>query len=410
MAGDKIRFFPWVAVSLMVALAAPALAHGDRVIPQVADGINGDTIFRTKFDITNLDVSNTLSKVTLLFFQQNGSPWTVATNQGTGSQIPLNLGPRQTLRIETLGTSSLKSGYAIVRDLETTTVYPDDYDVGITVYFEIARGGAVIDTISVPAGQPTSYWTFPVQTEITQELVTGFAIVNLADSPVSVKLDLYQAGATPSSSASFYATYTLALNAKEQRAVYLNQLFPSLSSFRGSLEAESLDASTQVSKPVAVVALLQTPTPTGLQYATMVPTYFDYLVRNSAVLLAQGYSLDADMTLSDYLAQDSRPWDVLFQYNSSNSAQRTLVAQNGASLASIGSRDPTAFDAISLSDLRGLTYGLQSIDMSDGSSNLQSNFTFAIKTNLGRYAKVRVSRVITEDSGKSLGLEVYVYR
>ena len=404
---SRIRFVPWLVVPLMLALVAPAFAHGDKVIPQVADGINSadGTVFRTKFDITSLDISNSLSKVTLLFFQQNGSPWTVATNQGTGSQIPLNLGPRQTIRIETLGTSSLRAGYAIVRDLENTTTFPDDYDVGISVFFEIARGGAVIDTISVPVGQPTSYWTFPVQTEISQSLVTGLAIVNLASTSNSVKLDLYQAGPSPSSGATFYGTYTLPLNANAQRAVYLNELFPSLSSFRGSLEAESLDQ-----EPVAVVALLQTPTPTGLQYATMVPTYFDGLVRNSAVLLAEGYPLDVDMTVSDYLAEDSRPWDIVFQVNSSNTASRGLVTQNKARLATIGSRDPTAFDSLSLTDLRALTYDLESIDMSDGSSNLQTGFTFAVKTNLGRYAKIRISRVITEGTAQSLGLEVYVYR
>ncbi len=409
---SRTRFVLWVVVPLMIASAVPVFAHGDKIIPQVADGINASdgTVFRTKFDITNLDVSNTLSKVTLLFFQQNGAPWAVATNQGTGSTIQLNLGPRQTLRIETLGTSSLKAGYAIVRNLESTTVYPDDYDVGITVYFEIARGGAVVDTISVPVGQPTSYWTFPVQTEITQGLVTGFAIVNLASSSVSVKLDLYQAGATPSTAASFYDTYTLTLSAKEQRAVYLNQLFPNLSSFRGSLEAEALDSSAQLTKPVAVVALLQTPTPGGLQYATMVPTYFDYLVRNSAVLLAQGYPLDADMIVSDYLAQDSRPWDILFQGSTSNTTSRGLAAQNGAKFAVIGSRGPEAFDAVTLSDLKALTYSLDTIDMSDGSSNLQADFSFAVMTNLGRYAKIRVSRVITEGTSRSLGIEVYVYR
>jgi hypothetical protein len=405
---SRIRFAPWMAVPLMIAFAAPAFAHGDKVIPQVADGVNSSdgTAFRTKFDITNLDVSNTLSNVTLLFFQQNGSPWTVATNQGTGNQIRLNLGPRQTLRIETLGTASLKAGYAIVRNLEATTAYPDDYDVGVTVYFEIARGGAVIDTISVPVGQPTAYWTFPVQTAISQELVTGFAIVNPDEKTSrSIKLDLWQAGATPSSAATFYDTYTLNLNSKEQKAVYLNQLFPNLSSFRGSLEAESLNQQS-----VAVIALLQTPTPTGLQYATMVPTYFDNLVRSSAVLLVQDYALDVDMLVSDYLAVDSRPWDVLFEVSSTNTASRGLTAQNGAKLAIIGSLGYDAFDGVSLSQLIDLKPSLDRIDMSDGSSNLQADFCFAVRTNLGRYAKIRVSRVITEGTARNLGLEAYVYR
>ncbi|MBP1601173.1 MAG: hypothetical protein H6Q06_1324, partial [Acidobacteria bacterium] len=331
---------------------------------------------------------------------------TVATNQGTGNQIRLNLGPRQTLRIETLGTASLKAGYAIVRNLEATTAFPDDYDVGVTVYFEIARGGAVIDTISVPVGQPTAYWTFPVQTAISQELVTGFAIVNPDEKTSrSIKLDLWQAGATPSSAATFYDTYTLNLNSKEQKAVYLNQLFPNLSSFRGSLEAESLNQQS-----VAVIALLQSPTPTGLQYATMVPTYFDSLVRNSTIVFAQGFALDADIPVSDYLDEDSRPWDIEYSEVITGSASRELTTLNGAKLASIGSIDYESFDNLTLKYVQGLPYNLDRIDMSDGSSNLQVDFAFAVKTNLGRYAKVRVSRVISEDTGKSLGLEVYVYR
>ncbi len=407
MTRSRAPLSSWITLFIGTMIAVPAFAHGDKVIPQVANGINpsDNTAFKTKFDITNLDPNNSLTKATLLFFQQNGNPWTVATNQGTASQIPLNLGPRQTIRIETLGTTSLSAGYAILRDLEDTTPYPDDYDVAVTVFFEVSRAGAVIDTISVPVGQPTFYWTFPAQTETSQNLVTGFAIVNLANSANQVKLDLWQAGATPSSGGEFVDTNTLTLNAKEQRAVYLNQLFPGISSFRGSLEAETLDL-----EPVAIIALLQTPTPTGLQYATMVPTYFDYLVRDSSVFLAEGYPLDADMALSDYFAQDSRPWDILFDYDASNPSLRSLAAQNGARLATLGSLDPTAFDDVNLPYLQNLNYNLESIDMSDGSSNLQQDFAFAVKTNLGRYAKARISTVIVADTSRILGLEVYVYR
>jgi hypothetical protein len=403
---SRIRFALCMVLAFMIALVAPVFAHGDKVNPQVADGINsGDgTVFRTKFDITNLGTDASISKVTLLFFRQDGTAWNVATNKGTATQLTLNLGPRQTIGIETLSMSTLTAGYAILRNLESTTAFPEEYDVGITVFYEVLRGGSVIDTISVPVGQPTVYWTFPVETEILQNLVTGIAIVNLVNTTNSVKLDLWQASAS-SSGATFYGTQTISMKPNEQRAVYLNQLFPNLSSFRGELEAESLDQ-----EPVAVVALLQTPTPTGPQYATMVPTYFDGLVRNAAVLLAQGSSLDADMLVSDYLAEDSRPWDILYVYSSSNSAQRALAAQNGASLAIIGSRDPTEFNSLSLTDLRGLTYNLDRIDMSDGSSNLQSGFTLAVRTNLGRYAKVRISRVITEGTARNLGLQVYAYR
>src|SRR5437867_4335083 len=94
----------------------PAWAHGDKVIPQVVDGAG---VARTKFDITNLsfDPNLRITRVKVLFFLQNGSPWSIPTNRGTVSEVNLDLGMFQTIRIETLGTTQNQTaGYAIIRN------------------------------------------------------------------------------------------------------------------------------------------------------------------------------------------------------------------------------------------------------------------------------------------------------
>ena len=399
-----------LAVVLICALAVPLLAHGDKVIPQVANGTGGDgTVFRTKLDITNLgpEPSTRITKVKVLFFQQNGSPWTVGTNQGTTSEITLDLGAFQTIRIETTGTGSLTAGYAIVQNLETGfSTFAEDYEVAVTAYYEILKGTSVIDTVSVPVGQPTLAFVFPAETELSRDLVTGFAIVNLADSSNSVTLNLWRSTTPSSSNASGAGSQTITLTANEQRARFLNDssLFPNVSSFRGMVLGTS-------ERPVAILALLQTPTPTGVQYATLAPAYADALRRNSAMYLRQGMPLDADIPLSDYFGNkdDTAPWDILYETVSTSS--RRLAPRSGAAFAVIGQRTDTQFDEeVTIASLKAMNYTSSTIDLSDSSSNLQSGFAFAVKTALGRYVKIRIFEVITRGTEKDLALEIYVYK
>ena len=60
--------------------------------------------------------------------------------------------------------------------------------------------------------------------------------------------------------------------------------------------------------------------------------------------------------------------------------------------------------------LQGLTYSSTPIDMSNGSANLASGFTFAIQTGLKRFVKVRVSAVVTQVNDRHLVLEMEVYQ
>ena len=407
-----------IAILLALIAALPGWAHGDRVIPQVADGTGADgTQFRTKFDITNLGPyqDQQITKVSVLFFNTDGSPWTIAYRldgtQGSGSSIPLTLNALQTVRIETLGTSpSLKSGYAVVRNLDKTSYFPEDYEVSVTVYYEVLQGGRVIDTVSVPTGQPTYAFMVPVETRASQNLFSGLSLVNLSSSSNPVKLQLYrpQPPRNQSGLALPDQETTVTLEANRQSVGFLGvAFFPTATDFKGMLFGLS-------DGPVAVLALLQTPTPTGVQYATLVPAYRDYLRRNSFMYLQQGYPLDADQIISDYFlnTDDQDPWDLLYETpNPGNPLVRRFSPQQGARFAVIGVvQTNDQFDTIGIETLRGLNYTADSIDMSEGSPNLVQGFTFAIRTGLGRYAKVRVYGIIQVGNERDLQLQVYVYR
>ena len=407
-----------VLVVLFLALLAslisvlPAFAHGDSVVPQVADGAG---VIRTKFDFTNLSPVERITKVKILFFRQDGSAWSVPTNQGTASEFTLNLGRFQTLRIETLGTTStLTSGYAIIRNTESTTIFDEDFAVATTVYYEVLSGSNVVDTVSVPIGQPALSFIIPVEIDSSKNLFTGFAIVNLAASSNNVQLKLWKASTPSTADATDDGTVTFTLSAREQRARYLNEseFFPTKTTFKGMLLGFS-------ASPVAILGLLQTSTPTGPQYATLVPAYEDSLRKDTYMHLRQEFPLDADIPLSDYFnnADDDFPWDLV--YESQSSTSRRLVPQNGALFSVVGTLTETGFDDLSLEQLQARTYSASNIDLSDGSTNLVRGFTFAIKTGLGRYVKIRVAEVYSLDRvrqdgstrvNKDLALEIFVYR
>ncbi len=424
MNGMKVGLILLLASLLTAFFVIPAAAQGDKVLAQVADGTEGGgTQFITKLKITNLGPtqSTEITQLKVMFFKQDGKPWSVATNLGTASEFALDLGAYQTIGIQTSGTTpALISGYAIIRNMEGATVYAEDYQVAITAYYEVRKSGAIIDTISVPVSEPTQSFVIPVEIDAEASLFTAFAVVNLTSGANSLRMQMFRGSSPSSDPASDGGSATITLNPAEQRAVFLYpSFFPSASSFSGMLRA-STDG------PVAILALLQSPTPTGVQYATMVPAYLDALRRNTYMYLRLGYSLDADRCISDYWwDQDqingpgfepdvSLPWDLLFE-KQSNTARR-LTPQGGAQFAVIGPRTGDQFDQeVTLPYLQGLSYGTNPIDMSDGSANLVTdptlgNFAFAIKTGLGRYVKVRVSNVIASDAGKDLVLEVFVYR
>jgi hypothetical protein len=303
-----------------------------------------------------------------------------------------------------LDTGSLTEGYAVVCNLENATAFAEDYQLNISVYYEVKRLNNIIDTVAVSAGQPTIAWVLPVEIDVSKSLLTGLALVNRTNSSNAVVLHLFRASSPSSGAAVDTATVTLILRPNEQRTFFLTDpaAFPDLTSFKGMLLGTS-------EKPVTLLAMLQTSTPTVVLYATMLPSYADALRRNSYIYLKETYPLDADQPVSDYYLnrEDAAPWDLLFEQTANG---RQLTPQLGAQIAVIGNLSDSQFDSYTIDQLQGLTYSSNAIDMADASANLVPGFAFGLKTGLGRYVKLRIVDVIQRDATRDLALRVFVYR
>jgi hypothetical protein len=237
--------------------------------------------------------------------------------------------------------------------------------------------------------------------------------VNLTDAPNKVTMQLWAATEPLSGKATDEGSKDFTMSAKEQKARFLNEadFFPGKTKFKGMMKGFS-------EGPVAISALLQTPTPTGVQYATLVSAPLDSLRRNTFMYLAQGFALNADLPVVDYFVSESEQipndyddftWDVFYETQSGTAARR-LAPRNGAMIAAIGLRNPTDFDALTLEQIQGLSYTTNPIDMGDNSQSLAREFAFAIRTGLGRFVKVRIADVITSGTLRDLGLEIFVYK
>ena len=162
-------------------------------------------------------------------------------------------------------------------------------------------------------------------------------------------------------------------------------------------------------KPVAVLGLLQTSTPGGVQYSTLAAEYLDALVTESSVYLPDGMVLDADVPRVPYVTRDdSGSSDLLYQFISTT--VRYLVPQNGATFASLGRLSVNELNNLTLEDLQSRSYSATTIDVSDFTGNLAVGLSIGIRTSLGRFAKVRVAQIVVGSVSKDLALQVYVYR
>jgi hypothetical protein len=388
----------------------PTFARGDKVIPQVADGAG----FRTKLDLFCPSFRQGINNYWLLFFKHDGSPWLLETTAGTASQFRITLAARQTLRLETLGHSNPgTAGYAVLEDREPgISAYSQDHTIGISVYYEISSDGIVVDTVSVPVEDATGAATFPVEMDVTNQISTGLAIVNRYHGANPISITLFSANGSQAANASF------TLQESEYRAEFLDQnLFPNLTGFKGMAEIVGQGG------PVSIIALLQTGTAGGPRYTTLVPTDKEVLRRNSSIFLVEPsvagglQPLDVDGFVADYFAQsdgpgqccESYPWDLVYVYVDEKT--RKLRPQNNASFAALGNLSSADFDLQSLTGLKALTYSSNDIDLSDGSVDLAAGFAFAIRTDLGNYAKARIARILNTGNGTiDLGLEVYVFK
>jgi hypothetical protein len=416
----------YLAKLMLIAALVPCAARmgfsrGDKIIPQVVDGPG----WVTKFDITNISSFQQISHMRLSFYKSNGTKWSLQTSLGPGTDFILNLAARQTLRVETQGAGNqVTAGYAVIYDEETgNSDYSEDYVLGISVFYVYSSSSGIADTVTVSVPQPTAAADVPLQMDRAHGIYSGLAIINWAGASNSVDINLYSADGT-----AYGSTRTIPLALGEQWSGFLDNaaLFPGLDSFKGMAEITSVG-------PIALLGLLQTQSADGSpQYSTLVPVDRESLRRNTYMVLLQASTnsypfmpIDFDNFAVDYFRNsdgtEGYSWDLEYRYSSSNRANRYLQPDNGAGISAIGSMDAGSFDAISVVALKGRTYSTSAtIDLSDGSSNLQPGFAFAVRTDVGNYAKARILRVIdTTDTtmipgttlyNEDLVLEVCIYK
>lgn len=417
------RSFVWICFWFS-ALAVPAFSRGNKCVPQVVDGSD----YRTKFDLINISPQQSISGTfKLRFFHSDGTPWTLTFTAGstqlTASEYALTLSPQQSIRVETLGMSSpTTSGYAIIEDNEAKNfrdsdqqLYSVDFVVGISVYYVVSTGNGVADTVSVSVAEPTAVGTFPVEVDFSKGIYTGLAIVDLSGADNTVKLDLYSSGLGAG------GTVNIPVPKNRQVVQFLHQqgLFPSLTTFKGIAEFKSTG-------PIAILALLQTDSTNGVQYATLVPTDREALRRNSYMVIPESsipgfMPVDIDRFVVDYSGasgDEGLSWDLRYIAGSNTSRRIEPATENFAQLAVLGVKTDTQFDQLSLQDLKNLTYNATQIDFSNNSTTLSQiqsapsgqAFTFAVKTDLGNYAKLSVFETVTGGVYLDIVLRVVVYR
>jgi hypothetical protein len=396
----------------LLSWAVPmGFSRGDKVIPQVVNGPG----WKTNFDLTNISSDVTISNMWLRFYRNDGSNWSLQTSLGTGYNFQLLLLPKQTLRVETSGTGQLAAGYAVIYDEEPgNSEYSEDYVLGISAFYVYSENSRAVDTVTVSVPQPTAAAAAPVQINADNGIYSGFAFVNRAGAANKITVTLYR------DNGNLYGEASFTLQAGNQRAEFLHEnLFPGLAgqNFRGMAEITA-------SGPIALLGLLQTRAANGQQYATLVPVDRESLRRNTNIVLLQASDdtdpfmpLDIDGFTVDYFRTtdltEAYSWDIEYRYNAPDSESRYVEAFNNASIASIGFKNNADFDNITLPQLKDLNYQ-QNGQINLSGSSLYVGFTFAVHTDIGNYAKLRVVRIIDTADGsfqnKDLVLEVCLYK
>ncbi len=420
------RSFAWIWLYLF-ALSIPAFARGNRCVPQVVDGSN----YHTKFDLVNISPQQSISGTfKLRFFHSDGTPWTLTFTAGstqiTASEYALALGPRQSIRVETLGLSNpTTSGYAIIEDNEIKNVrdsdqllYSMDFVIGVSAYYTVYQGSAIVDTVTVNAVEATALGTFPAEVNFANNVFTGLAMVDLSGADNAVTLDLYASG---TGTAAGSVSVTIPKNQQLVQFFHQQGLFPSLTNFKGIAEFKSTG-------PIAILALLETDIASGPQFATLVPTDREALRRNTYMAIAEGIigtgnfiPVDLDRFVVDYSGtsgDEGLSWDLKYLAISNTSRQLVPATENFAQLAILGMKTDAQFDQLSLQDLKNLTYNANQIDFSDNSSTVSQinnapqgqTFVFAVKTDLGNYAKLSVFELVTSGVYLDIVVRVVVYR
>jgi hypothetical protein len=147
---------------------------------------------------------------------------------------------------------------------------------------------------------------------------------------------------------------------------------------------------TVVTSPTATTAA----PPPGVTTTTAPPTATTVPSKDGAVRGTFSFDFDTG-------TETATGADVFWQQ--STSTVRALVPKNGAQLANLG---PANYDTLTVAQLKAASYSTNAIDGSDASNKMPPGTVIAIKTDTGRYAKMRVT---AKDAANTLTFRFYTY-
>ena len=191
-------------------------------LSQAANGAFAGLSFKNSFLIFN--ISSSTADVTLALTQNDGSPMTVTIpgsgpGTGTGSTFHFSLAAHASVFLQTDGLGPGKVGAGVV-----TSSVP----VGASAVFTVLDSQGRFKTEAGVGNSPVlTSLTIPV--DFTGQFNTGVAFLNPTANSVPVTFKLLAANGVIVNS----DTRTLAAN--NHLALFVNELFPGIASFRGSL-------------------------------------------------------------------------------------------------------------------------------------------------------------------------------
>lgn len=205
----------------------------------IANGVFGDASYSTSIVLVNY--SSTAATGSVSLYKSDGSLLVAKLTNSTSADSVhfFKIPSKGSILLKTDGVGTGSTGYATL--LSTVPLG------GSAIFSQYDAAGALATEAAVAATSALEFFAFPVDT--TGEFNTGIAIAN---PPGSLQANLFLK--LVDSGGSTVATKSMSLDSGRQFSMFVtgsNQLFPSVSNFRGSIQVLS-DAS------VAAVALRST--------------------------------------------------------------------------------------------------------------------------------------------------------
>ncbi len=220
-------------------------------LPQVANGNYGGGSYKTTFLLVNNTDTDTTASLKLT--ADNGGPLTLTIpGYGTSDSFNISVPAGGSQMLQTDGRGSVATGAATVTSATGMVVS--------SIFSIYDSNGRYLTETGVGNSAPQSSFVLPVDT--TGLFNTGLALFNAGAGDASISLVLRDASGAQA------GTLPLTLAANNHLAVFVSgqgQLFPSLSSFNGTLWVQS-------SIPIAAMVLRQNETPLSFTSLPVVPT------------------------------------------------------------------------------------------------------------------------------------------